>query len=145
MRYLFSYKFILPRLLKLKCLPEQRIERLLRKLLNVCMLHSQVQTYIGESFNGVFFFCSLIQYEKVLCRAAHLLEETEGLVEVDGDCDFREVFAYGVFQDCPYTNLHLGVFKEWQFLSVWEGEWMRPCCLYDLSLFLFFKYRILKH
>jgi hypothetical protein len=60
MRYLFSYKFILPRLLKLKCLPKQRIERLLRKLLNVCMLHSQVQTYIGQSFNGVFFFCGLI-------------------------------------------------------------------------------------
>lgn len=109
------------------------------------VLHSQVDADISESFYGIFFFCGLVQDKKVLSGASHLLEETEGLVEVDWDCDLREVLPDRVLQDRPDADLHLRVFEEREFLSVREREWMRISSFYDLALLLLFKYRILKH
>ena len=148
MRYLFGQESPLAGFLQLKSLPQQGIERLLRKLFNVCMLYCQVQAYIGQSFNGILFFGCEIQDEEVLGWAAHLLEETKGLVEVDRHSHLREVFTDRVFQDGPNADLHLRIFKERKFLSVWKGEWMGASRrLDDLTLFLFllFKNRILKH
>ena len=87
MRYLFGQESPLAGFLQLKSLPQQGIERLLRKLFNVCMLYCQVQAYIGQSFNGILFFGCKIQDEEVLGWAAHLLEKTERLVKIDRHSD----------------------------------------------------------
>ena len=144
-RHLLRNELVLAGLLVLEGLTKEGVERLLREFFDVRVLDRQVDADVGQTLDGVRFFGRLVENEAVLGRTAHLLEETEGLVEVDWHRDLREVFPYGVFQHGPDADLHLRVFEEGQFLSHWEREWMRASYLYQLIAFLFFKERILEH